>query len=220
MKSTLLGRAALALLTGQLVSFVSLQAAEILAPGQRPQPLGAHALVGGRVIVKPGTALEGATILIRDGRIEAVQNAQAKLPADARVWEMKDKTIYAGFIDPYLSLTEKAKPIANRWTQPIDARAGVNFTGVPTTKTDMGTKGPGYEIAEVHPEQRVAAKFSPDAKAVAGLRDLGFTAANFIPTEGIYRGTSTLALLGEGNPNDLILKPPILNIPSERLINL
>ena len=214
MKSTLLGRAALALLVGQLVSLVTLQAAEIQPPGQRPQPLGAHALVGGRVIVKPGTVLEGATILIRDGRIEAVQNAQAKLPADARVWAMKGKTIYAGFIDPYLSLgdkpSERAKPIANRWTQPIDARAGVSFTGVPTTKTDMGAKGPGYEIAEVHPEQRVAAKFSPDAKAVADLRALGFTAANFIPTEGIYRGTSTLALLGEGNPNGLILKPDTL----------
>ena len=82
MKSTLLGRAALALLVGQLIP---LQAAEILPPGQRPHPLGAHALVGGRVIVKPGTVLEGATILIRDGRIEAVQNAHAKLPADARV---------------------------------------------------------------------------------------------------------------------------------------
>jgi imidazolonepropionase-like amidohydrolase len=214
MKSTLLGRAALALLAGQLVSLVTLQAAEILPPGQRPRPLGAHALVGGRVIVKPGTVLERATILIRDGRIEAVQNAQAKLPADARVWDMKGKTIYAGFIDPYLSLgdkpSERAKPIANRWTQPIDARAGVSFTGVSTTKTDMGTKGPGYEIAEVHPEQRVAAKFSPDAKAVAGLRELGFTAANFIPTEGIYRGTSMLALLGEGNPNGLILQPDTL----------
>ena len=211
MKSTSSGRVALTLLVGQLVFLFSLQAAQIQPPGQRPQPLGAHALVGGRVVVKPDTVLENSTILIRDGRIEAVQNAQAKLPADARVWAMKGKTIYAGFIDPYLSLgdkpSERAKPIANRWTQPIDARAGVSFTGVPTTKTDMGAKGPGYEIAEVHPEQRVSAKFSPDAKAVAELRALGFTAANFIPTEGIYRGSSALALLGEGNPNQLILNP-------------
>ncbi len=210
MKSTSSGRVALALLIGQLVFLFSLQAAQIQPPGQRPQPLGAHALVGGRVIVKPGIVLENSTILIRDGRIEAVQNAQAKLPSDARIWPMKGKAIYAGFIDPYLSLTEKAKPIANRWTQPIDARAGVSFTGVPTTKTDMGTKGPGYEIAEVHPQHRVATEFSPDAKAVADLRALGFAAANFIPAEGIYRGTSTLALLGEGNPNGLILKPDTL----------
>jgi imidazolonepropionase-like amidohydrolase len=208
MKSSLLGRAALALLAGQLVFSSFVQAAEILPPGQRPRPLGTHALVGGRVIVKPGTVLEGATVLIRDGRIEAVQDAQAKLPADARVWAMKGKTVYAGFIDPYLSLGDgKAKPVSNRWTQPIDARAGVNFTGVPTTKTDMGDAGPGYEVAEVRPHFKVADKFSPDAKALAKLRELGFTAGNFIPTEGIYRGSSALALLGEGNPNRLILKP-------------
>ena len=71
----------------------------------------------------------------------------------------------------------------------------------------MGRKGPGYEIAGVRPEHRVAAEFSPDAKELTALRALGFTAANVIPTEGIYRGTGTLALLGEGNPNQLILRP-------------
>lgn len=209
MKSTLLGRAALAFLIGQFIPPVSLQANEILPPGQRPRPLGAHALVGARVVVKPGTVLEGATIIIRNGRIQAVlPKGQAGIPADARAWEMKGKTIYAGFIDPYLSLGEdKAKPISNKWTVPIDARAGVSFTGVPTTKTDMGRKGPGYEIAGVRPEHRVATEFSPPAKEVAALRALGFTAANVIPTEGIYRGTGTLALFGDGNPNKLILRP-------------
>ena len=209
MKSTFLGRAALALLVGQLVLPVSIQADEILPPGQRPRPLGVHALVGARVVVKPGTMLEGATILIRNGRIQAVlPKGQPGIPADARVWHLKGKTVYAGFIDPYLSLgDEKAKPISNRWTVPIDARAGVRFTGVPTTKTDMGRKGPGYEIAGVRPEHRVAAEFSPDPKELTALRALGFTAANVIPTEGIYRGTGTLALLGKGNPNQLILRP-------------
>ncbi|HIL25320.1 MAG TPA: hypothetical protein EYG19_07965, partial [Verrucomicrobia bacterium] len=209
MKSTLLGRAALALLAGQFIFPGSIQADEILPPGQRPKPLGVHALVGGRVIVKPGTVLDGATIIIRKGRIQAVlPKGQAGVPADARIWDLKGKTIYAGFIDAYLSLgKDKAKPISNRWTVPIDARAGVSFTGVPTTKTDMGRKGPGYEIAGVRPEYRVAAEFSPDAKELTALRALGFTAANVIPTEGIYRGTGTLALLGEGNPNQLILRP-------------
>ena len=152
--------------------------------------------------------MDGATILIRNGRIQAVMaKEQPGIPADARVWDLKGKTVYAGFIDPYLSLgKEKAKPISNRWTVPIDARAGVAFTGVPTTKADMGRKGPGYEIEGVRPEHRVAANFSPDPKEFATLRALGFTAANVIPAEGIYRGTGTLALLGEGNPNQLILR--------------
>ncbi len=197
-----------ALLAGLALPFL-LSAADITPPGQRPRPLGAHALVNARVVVKPGTVLEGATIIIRNGRIQAVlPKGNPDIPADARVWVLSGKTVYAGFIDPYLSLGDaKAKPVSNRWTQPIDARAGVNFTGVPTTKTDMGDAGPGYEVAEVRPHFRVSDKFSPDAKALAKLRELGFAAANFIPTEGIYRGSSALALLGEGNPNRLILKP-------------
>lgn len=168
-----------------------------------------HALVGARVVVKPGMVLNGATLIIRNGRVQAVlPKEQAGVPADARVWDLKGKTIYAGFIDPYLSLgKEKAKPVSNRWTVPIDARAGVSFTGVPTTKTDMGRKGPGHEITGVRPDYRVSAEFSPDPKELTALRALGFTAANIIPTEGIYRGTGTLALLGEGNPNQLILRP-------------
>src|SRR6476659_3372147 len=63
-------------------------AGEILPPGFRPLPTGVHALVGGRVVVKPGEALESGTIVIRDGLIEAV-GRDAAVPADARVWDMK-----------------------------------------------------------------------------------------------------------------------------------
>ena len=70
---------------------------------------------------------------------------------------MQGKTIYAGFIDPYLSLGEnKATPVSNRWIVPIEARAGISFKGVPTTREDLGGKGPGYEIAEIHPQQQVS----------------------------------------------------------------
>ena len=68
----------------------------------------------------------------------------------------------------------------------------MSCTGVPTTKTDMGAKGPGYEIAEVHPEQRVAAKFSPDAKAVAGLPEV--TLGLLPGAGGVVRLTKLLGL--------------------------
>ena len=75
-------------------------AKDILPPGFRPRPIGVHALVGGKVVVKPGETLDGATIIIRDGLIEAV-GKDLSPPADARVWDMKGLTIYAGFIEPY-----------------------------------------------------------------------------------------------------------------------
>ena len=117
------------------------------------------------------------------------------------------KTIYAGFIDPYLSLGDnKARPVSNRWIVPIEARAGIGFKGVPTTREDLGGKGPGYEIAEIHP-RKISDDFTPDSKAFAGLRELDL--ANFIPTKGIIRGNSALALL-DGDPNQLLLRPQTL----------
>src|SRR5690348_16842732 len=66
---------------------------EIVAPGFRPVPPGVHALVGAKVVVKPGETLDSATILIRDGYIEKV-GKDITPPADARVWDMKGMTIY------------------------------------------------------------------------------------------------------------------------------
>src|SRR5690242_2359686 len=76
---------------------------ELLPPGFRPLPLGVHALVGGKVVTKPGEMLQNGTIVIRDGLIKAVGEG-VEIPADARVWDMKGRVIYAGFIEPYLLL--------------------------------------------------------------------------------------------------------------------
>ncbi|HKI71406.1 MAG TPA: hypothetical protein VKA81_03445, partial [Verrucomicrobiae bacterium] len=50
---------------------VSLFGADILPPGHRPTPPGVHALAGGKVVVKPDEVIDGATIVIRDGFIQA-----------------------------------------------------------------------------------------------------------------------------------------------------
>ena len=193
---------------GLLLLESGLMAAEIRPPGVRPEALGIHALTGGRVFIKPGLVSEGATILIKTGRIENVLSKEnSVIPEGYRVWDLKGKTVYAGFVEPYISSGEKARPVSNRWVTPIDARAGVNFKGLPTTKEDMGKKGPGYEIAEIQPHHKVSDTFTPDQEVFSKLRQLGFTAANFIPTDGIIRGSGALALLGDGDPNDLILIP-------------
>src|SRR4051794_11642382 len=80
---------------------------DLLPSGFRPVPLGVHALVGAKVVVKPGEVLDSATILIRDGYIEKI-GKDLVLPADARVWDMKGLTVYAGFIDPYVTLGTKS----------------------------------------------------------------------------------------------------------------
>ena len=55
-----------------------------------------------------GEAMEGCTIVVRDGFIGAV-GKEVSAPADARVWDMKGTTIYAGFIEPYLVAADERK---------------------------------------------------------------------------------------------------------------
>src|SRR6267142_2955490 len=86
-------------------------ASDLLPPGFRPLPPGTHALVGGKIVIKPGQILDRGNIIIRDGFIKAVA-VDAAPPADARVWDMKGLTIYAGFIDPYLVLGSTNAPVS------------------------------------------------------------------------------------------------------------
>jgi imidazolonepropionase-like amidohydrolase len=190
----------------------ALPASEILPPGFRPLPLGVHALVGGRVVTKPGEVVEEGTIVIRDGFIKAV-GKDAAIPADARVWDMKGCTLYAGFIDPYLVLGGTNPPAATSYVEPASAASltspGVRFFGTPGAQTDAGNRGPGAEVARIMPEHRAVRDYSPKEKTLEPLRGLGFTAGVIVPARGIIRGTSALVALSEENPNDAVIKADV-----------
>jgi imidazolonepropionase-like amidohydrolase len=187
---------------------ISIGAVPFLPPGQRPEPPDVHALVGARVVIKPGVTNENATILIRAGRIEGVGPNLAP-PPEARIWPMQGMTIYAGFIDPHLCLDAAHLPVQTTMTIPVEVTGGAGFFGVAGEEKDPGNPGPGASLAGITPEHRVARGYLPDAKALDELRELGFAAANLVPGKGIVRGTSAFVLLREGNPNDLILRPDV-----------
>ena len=191
-------------------------AAEILPPGHRPLPPGVHAFSGAKVVVKPGETIENGTVVIRDGFIVAV-GKDIKAPADARVWEMKGLTIYAGFIDPYLTLAGSNPPVSTARSEPIEGEedraltsgAGLNFFGVPGDETDPGGRGPGYQLETIKPERRVAETYTPNTRVLEIMHELGFTAANIVPESGIVRGRSALVALSPVNPNDALIKADV-----------
>ncbi|MEJ0088759.1 MAG: amidohydrolase family protein [Limisphaerales bacterium] len=187
-------------------------ASELLPPGFRPAPPGVHALVGGKIVIKPGEVLNSGTIIIRNGLIQAV-GTNVVVPPDARIWDMKGATIYAGFIEPYLILNSTSGPVSTGDSVTVSQRTlasgGLNFYGAPGSKTDEGKPGPGYVLSSVTPNFRAARNFSPKNKSIAPLREAGFTTALVAPGEGIIRGTSTLVALVDENPNEAILKPDV-----------
>ena len=181
-------------------------AVELPPPGHRPTSPGVHALVGGRVVINPSNWWENATVIIRDGLIEAA-GRNLPVPADARVWPASNTVIYAGFIDPYLSITGTNAPVSTTHIDPIDGlTSGINFLGVESQEKARLQPGGGYEVASVTPHAHVAAGYTPNAKTLEGLRELGFTAGNVVPAKGILRGTSAFVNLSDAPPNEAVLR--------------
>lgn len=134
------------------------------AVGLRQETPGWFALVGARVVTEPGKVLDGATLVIRDGRIVSV-GAGVEVPAGAKRIDLKGKTVYAGFVESY---------------------TGVKIEGAP--------EGPGHWNPQVTPHRRAAAAFKPDAKLDKTLRSQGFAARLVAPSSGVIKGTSCVAL--------------------------
>lgn len=199
---------ALAFLAGAGPAF----ATGIRPPGFRPLPLGVHALVGARVVTMPGESLDGGTIILRDGFITAV-GKDVSPPADARVWDMRGMTIYAGFIDSYLVLSGTNGPVSTGDMEPessgVRAAGGAGFFGVAGQKPGRGTRGPGYEVARITPQYRAAQDYAPRAKTLEPLRELGFTTGIVAPARGIIRGTSALVALADNSPNEAVMKADV-----------
>ncbi|MBI5774888.1 MAG: amidohydrolase family protein [Verrucomicrobia bacterium] len=191
-----------------------ISAVDLLPPGHRPTPNGVHALVGGKIIPKPGEEIADGTIVLRDGLIVAV-GKNIPVPADARVWDAKGLTIYAGFIDAHLSLGASNAPVNTSASEPISgasaATSGINFYGVPGQERDPGNPGAGAELSRITPEFRAALNYAPSPKTLSTLREIGFTAGNVTPTRGIVRGTSAFVLLSDANPNTTIVKADVFH---------
>ena len=137
--------------------------------GMRPAEPARHALVGATVIVAPGVTLEKATVVLRDGVIEAI-GADVAPPAGYRVFDFTGKTIFPAFIEAAL-VTDSAEAVA------------------------AALRAPGaHWNANITPEVHARDLAVPDA-TVDALRAQGFAVASIVPKDGIVRGTSEVRLL-------------------------
>ena len=136
--------------------------------GLRDRTPRVQAIVGGKIVQRPGKVIENGTIVIRDGVIVAV-GEKVDVPAEARVWDAKGKTVYPGFIDAFTEQTiapEKLPNAARHWSKRIT------------------------------PELEVAAFYQPDESLHTKYRALGITARLVAPAGGILKGQSSLVLNG------------------------
>ena len=158
----------------RLLPIIFLSYSLILAKGQeRTTPVEGirsndsrlHALMGGVVVSSKGDLK--ANIILRDGRIDLVEE-NAMAPEGARVWDMKGKRIYPGFIEPWLEgdLTEEFR--GSHWNK------------------------------KVMPDRKTASLMTIDEDKLNMMRGMGFCVAHAVPKNGIFRGKSALFLLRDG----------------------
>ncbi len=153
-----------------------------------------YALVGGKVEPVSGPALEPATVVIRDGVIEAVGTGVA-VPPDARVMDVKGLTLTPGLID------------------------GFGGVGLGTTLRPTSGAGPGGPPSP--PPSPATSALAPQASALDRIRpqdalkarDAGITTALVIPKEGVLPGRSVLIdLVGDKAEGMAVKQPAALHV--------
>ncbi|PJJ59272.1 amidohydrolase family protein [Hymenobacter chitinivorans] len=146
---------------------------------QRP---GLYAFTHATIFTDYKTRLTDATLLIRDGRVEAVGTG-VKIPAGAVVTDLKGRYIYPGFVDLYASygLPEVKAP------ERQGRRSGPQFESQKTGAYDWNQA--------IHPETSAAELFKVNEDQADAYRRLGFGAVLTQQADGIARGTAALVTL-------------------------
>ncbi len=158
-------------------------------PGLRDNTPEVFAFTRARVVTKPGVIIENATLVIRNGIIEAVgQNIQ--VPADAWQVDLSGKTIYPGFIESYSNVgMPDAKTIAESAEKlPQDGR---------------------HWNPQVRSHFSSSLAYNYDEKKAATLRSMGFVAAHTLSDAGVFRGSGSVVKLAEDIPSRQLVKTDI-----------
>lgn len=181
------------------------QVSTVPVEGLREASPRVHAITGARIVVAPGQVIEGGTLVLRDGVIAAVgAPAEVKVPADARLWAVPGKTLYAGLIEP-LSEAHLAAGLKAEVPTAGGGRGAGAAAPAPAEAANADEAARSWN-PKVTPERSVVRGLVADEKGDAKWRELGFTAAHVVPGRGVFRGQSALVTLNGRAPAALIVR--------------
>jgi imidazolonepropionase-like amidohydrolase len=185
------------LLAAALAGFIPPRSVTAAAPPTQ------QALVDATIITAPGDTLRHGTILIADGLVQAV-GPQLTPPPGARIWDLHDRWIHAGFIDLYVEQGIEGE------TQPAkSAKANV----VTKAATNAATRGARHPHPEMRADYAAAEHFALAKELRDSFRAVGFTAIAPAPTHGVFRGTSALLSLAPlAPPGECVLRRDLHSI--------
>ena len=152
-----------------------------------------YAITNARIVTVSGAAIEKGTVVVRDGLIAAV-GADAKVPADAQVFDGTGMTVYPGFVD---ALTNVGMQTPRPQTSPTPGPAASTST----------TSNSNYPVG-LRPEVIAADDLRAGEAQFESVRNAGFTTVVTVGRTGIFNGQSAIIDLAGESVSAMILKAP------------
>ncbi|HWZ35670.1 MAG TPA: amidohydrolase family protein [Mucilaginibacter sp.] len=154
---------------------------------------GQYAFTNATIVVNSQQSIPNGTLLVKDRIIESVGTGTA-VPKGYVVIDLKGKYIYPSLIDAYTT-----------YGQPEAPRQYFTFGGGRTI-TPISTKPGAYGWNEaIRPEMNVKSIFHVNSAGAEVFKKNGFGAVQSLIHDGIARGTSVVATLGDERDNLVIL---------------
>ena len=154
-------------------------------------PRGVFAIRNARIVTVSGPDIENGTVVIRDGKIEAV-GATVSVPAGAQTIDGSGLSVYPGMID-----------------------AGTNMGLVEVPQGANGTVDTS-EVGDLNPNAKAIIAVNPHSAHIAVTRVEGITNTLTAPTGGLISGQAALINLLGTAPKEMAVVPQaalVINYP-------
>src|SRR4026209_271665 len=154
-------------------------------------PRGVFAIRNARIVTVSGPDIENGTVVIRDGKIEAV-GASVSVPAGAQTINGAGLSVYPGMID-----------------------AGTNMGLVEVPQGANGTVDLS-EVGDLNPNAKAIIAVNPHSAHIAVTRVEGITNTLTAPTGGLISGQAALINLLGTSPKEMAVVPQlalVINYP-------
>ncbi len=154
-------------------------------------PRGTIAIRNARIVTVSGPDIENGTVVIRDGKIEAV-GANVSVPAGAQTIDGRGLSVYPGMIDASTNMGL------------VEVPQGANGT------VDLS------EVGEFNPNAKAIIAVNPHSAHIAVTRVEGITNTLTAPTGGLISGQAALINLLGTTPKEMAVVPQaalVINYP-------
>ena len=147
-------------------------------------PRGTYAIRNARIVTVSGPDIENGTVVIRDGKIEAV-GTTVSVPAGAQTIDGRGLSVYPGMID-----------------------AGTNMGLVEVPQGANGTVDLS-EVGDLNPNAKAIIAVNPHSAHIAVTRVEGITNTLTAPTGGLISGQAALINLLGTSPKEMAVVPQV-----------